>query len=1022
MSSRNRAHGPTPARAQASRWMVAAAVAAAISGGAFAPAFAAEEDALDEVTVTGSRIQRRDLTAASPIVTVGTQTLENSSTTAVESVLQQLPQFVPGGNQFVSGAQAGAAQTPGIATLNLRGLGPNRNLVLIDGRRPQPANATLVVDINTIPQGAIQSVEVITGGASAVYGPDAIAGVTNFILKRDFEGLEVDAHYGVTEQGDGAEQRISALMGMNSGDGRGNVMVSVDWTKRDGVFQRDRDFYVDGWRDPNNPGGDFIQTAGTASGVFAGLPRNDPSQAAICAVLGLAPTCTVPSRTTADIRFNTDGSAFTQPGGFGYNGPIDSLDAGRFTMVNRLANGNLDQKYTTQYASTPLERHSLFLRGTYDISDSITAMVQANYSNNQVTTRGNFAPAVTTWSVPVPRDGRALPAELNQLLDSRVTTTAGTGPNAPWVLFQVPNYFGPLTADNSSNVWQIMAGLEGKLPIKDWTWEAYYSRGDTATLSETPTPSLQRYAMLVAAANFGRNANITAPPPGVLGGRGYALRCTTGLPIFQEFTPSQDCLDSITTNTRQVTELSQDIFEANMQGGAFALPAGELRFAAGVTYRKNDFRFDPGYPDEQILDNPIGLFASNSTEGSTNVKEVYAEFLVPVIDKVELELGYRLSDFNTAGKESTYKGLFTWKAMDQLTFRGGYNFATRAPNTAELFTGPTLLVVPFPEGDYCSVTTQSPLGNVVGNPNRARVQALCQALIGNTTTAFTANPNAFSRPGGPAFFPLEIETTQGNPNVGPETGQTWTLGAVFSEPFGLDNLSVTIDAYRIKVTDAISPISSTTVYNRCFDPALNPTFSVTQEFCQLIRRNPNTGDREETKAAYSNLGTIQTQGVDLAVGWNTDIGPGNFGVNTTLSWLDYYEYQPVAGAVTNDATGTLDQGGQYDYRLLTNFNYRLSALNLGLQWRHLPSVDSAAKGIVPNTTQLGTGSYDVFGLTASYELGSKVTLRAGIDNVLDEEPPALNRIPGGDSNTDQTNASFYDILGRRFFAGVKVRF
>ena len=141
------------------------------------------------------------------------------------------------------------------------------------------------------------------------------------------------------------------------------------------------------------------------------------------------------------------------------------------TMVNRLANGNLDQKYTTQYASTPLERHSLFLRGRYDITDSITALVQANYSNNQVTTRGNFAPAVTVWSVPVPRDGRALPAELNQLLDSRTQQfTAGgapianTGPNAPWVLFQVPNYFGPLTADNTNNVWQVMAGLEGKLP------------------------------------------------------------------------------------------------------------------------------------------------------------------------------------------------------------------------------------------------------------------------------------------------------------------------------------------------------------------------------------------------------------------------------------------------------------------------------------------------------------------------------------------------------------------------------
>jgi outer membrane receptor protein involved in Fe transport len=1000
---------------------VSTAVAAAVAGAFSLPAVAAEEEGeeLAEVTVTGSRIIRRDLTAGSPIVTVSTQTFENSSTTALESVLQQMPQFVPGGNQFVSGAQAGAAQTPGIASLNLRGLGPNRNLVLLDGRRPQPANATLVVDVNTIPQGAIQGVEIITGGASAVYGPDAIAGVTNFILKKDFEGLEVDAHYGVTQEGDGAERRVSALMGMNSASGRGNIMLSLDWTKREGVLQRDRDFYVDGWRDANNPGGDFIQAPGTASGVFAGVARNDPAQATVCGILGLPSTCTSPPAGTVDVRFNADGTAFTQPGSAGYTGPLGALDAGRYSMVTRLANGNLDQKYTTQYISTPLERHSLFLRGRYDITDNTTAFVQGTYSHNEVQTRGNFAPAVTVWSVPVPRDGRALPAELTQLLNSR------TRPNDPWVLFQVLDYFGPLKANNTSNVWQVMAGLQGKMPIKDWTWEAYYSRGDTATLSETPTPSLQRYAQLIAAPNFGLNANITAPPAGVLAGRGYALKCTTGLPVFQEFTPSADCLNSIQTRTRQITELSQDIFEATIQGGAFNLPAGEVRFAGGLSYRKNDFRFDPGYPVEQINDNPIGLFASNSTMGSTNVKEIYGEFLVPVIHNLELELGYRLSDFNTAGKVHTYKGLFTWKALDQVTFRGGYNFATRAPNTAELFTGPTLLVVPFPEGDYCSVTTLSPLGNVASNPNRARVQALCEAIIGNTTTAFSANPNAFSRPGGPAFFPLEIETTQGNPNVGPEKGRTWTLGAVISEPFGLENFTFTVDAYRIKVTDAIAPISSTTVYNRCFDPALNPTFSVTQQYCQLIRRNPTTGDREETKAAYSNLGTIETQGYDIAVAWNKDIGPGNFSVNSTLSLLDYYRYQPVAGAVTNDATGTLDQGGQYDYRLLTNLGYNWNAFNVGLQWRFLPSVDSAAKGIVPTTPQQGTGAYSVFGLTGSYEVG-RVTIRAGIDNLLDRNPSALNFTPGttanpmGDSNRDNTNPSFYDSLGRRFFMGVKV--
>ena len=171
---------------------------------------------------------RRDLTAPSPIVTVSEETFENTSATSMEATLEKLPAFKPGGNQFLSGAQSGPTTTPGAATLNLRGLGANRNLVLVDGRRPQPANAALVVDINTIPQAAVQGVEVITGGASAVYGPDAIAGVTNFLLKRDFEGLDLDVQTGITEQGDGAETRVGILMGMNSGNGRGNMMVGID--------------------------------------------------------------------------------------------------------------------------------------------------------------------------------------------------------------------------------------------------------------------------------------------------------------------------------------------------------------------------------------------------------------------------------------------------------------------------------------------------------------------------------------------------------------------------------------------------------------------------------------------------------------------------------------------------------------------------------------------------------------------------------------------------------------------------
>ena len=349
MSSHSVAARPVLSRASSTRWLVSAAVAAAVAGSSFSlPSFAAEEE-LAEVTVTGSRIVRRDLDAASPVVTVSTEQFDRSSTTSLETTLNQLPQFAPAGSQFVSGAQSGPTSTPGAATLNLRGIGANRNLVLIDGRRPQPANASLVVDINTIPQAAIQGVEVITGGASAVYGPDAIAGVTNFLLKRDFEGLSLDVQTGITQEGDGSDTKVSALLGMNSSSGKGNIMVGLDYAKRGAVFQRDRDFFVDGWRDTRNAGGDFIQRAGyVATGA-------NPSQAAVNTVLpvaGVAPT--------SIFYFNSDGSAFVGQNAIGYTGPFGQLSPGqgnnvydRDDMMTLQASGQLDQRYTTAHLSTP---------------------------------------------------------------------------------------------------------------------------------------------------------------------------------------------------------------------------------------------------------------------------------------------------------------------------------------------------------------------------------------------------------------------------------------------------------------------------------------------------------------------------------------------------------------------------------------------------------------------------------------------------------------------------------------------
>jgi iron complex outermembrane recepter protein len=1025
------------------RHRLALAISAAVGSSAYAQDQAAPQAGVEEITVTGSRIVRRDLTAPSPIVTVDANNFATTSSTSIESVLNDLPQFVPAGTQFSAfDIQPGATNSSGAATLNLRGMGTNRNLVLIDGRRAQPVNAALIVDVNTIPSAAIESVEIITGGASAVYGPDALAGVTNFKLRDDFEGVEFNMRGSEAAEGDGAETSFNLLVGMNSNDGRGNILVDLDRTSRAAIYQRDRDFYVNGWLDPANPGGQFMQMRSYGANEGANLPGgvNRPSQAAVDAIFaryGVAPGVV---GNTSEFRFNEDGTAFVTQGGFGYNGPLNCLSGcGPYTMTKRLTNGNLDQMGVDGLLQAPLDRTSLFLKGNYEIGDRLSVFAQANFANIEVLTNGGIPPAITVWQSPVPRDGRTLPADLNALLNSR---TGPSGVNGPWSLYQVLDYNGPIQQKNTSDVWQALVGLEGEIG-ENTTWEAYISNGQTdIENANSRMPSLQRYQFLIQQPNFGRGGPfIFNPATSMIGsGRGYGITCPTGLPVFQNFTPSQSCLDGIDTFQIAKSVLDQQIAEFNLQSSWLDLPGGEIGYAVGASYRRNEYQFSPGNPFSMLTDNPIGLFASAPTGGETDVMEYYGEVLLPIVDRLDVELGYRYSDFNTAGGQETFKALFTLQATDRISLRGGRQYATRAPNTAELFTAPTQIVVGHPDGDPCSVTTRSPWGNVAtagsgspapNNPNRAQVVALCRALIGNSNSGFdtqtysvtgVAGPLGFHRQN-PAFFPLEIELRQGNPRVGPETGITYTFGAVFDGLFGADNLTITADLYQIHMKDAISPIAAYIVYNNCFNwnGQTNPTYDVNNPSCRMIRRNASSGDREEVDAPFSNLGIIETQGLDLNVNWRADFGPGTFGVNSVMSFLDEYKYQAAPGDRIIDATGTLDQGGMYDLQALTNFSYSWERLTVGLGWRYLDAIKNAAAASSPTTTILGTGSYNMFNANAAFDW-EKYTVRFGIDNLLDEDPRIIGTNPGVDTNSDNTLPALYDVVGRRFFVGFTARF
>jgi outer membrane receptor protein involved in Fe transport len=668
-----------------------------------------------------------------------------------------------------------------------------------------------------------------------------------------------------------------------------------------------------------------------------------------------------------------------------------------------------------------------------------------------VTTRGGYPPAITVWSAPIPLDGKhPMPAALQQLLASRTYDPDGTGPLKagdptgataaadPWTVFRVLDFLpGPNQVETNSNVYQIMAGVDGHLPNRDWTWEAYFSTGNTTVDNVNfNTPSLQRYQTLIAGQNWGTGTFTS--------GRNYAQTCTTGLPIFTSTPVTQDCVDAIDTRGKAQTKLGQDIVEANLQGKLIDMKSGEMRFSAGVTNRKNSFSYDPINDIANVSDNPIGLFASNHTIGSTEVSELYGELLVPATKRLNFELGYRYSDYDTqTNKVGTYKTLFDWSATDKMRVRGGFQRATRAPNTAELFQGQTLLVVPFAPSDPCSYTfdhgdqpgTHLTWGNTAANTTtRLQVQQLCQALIDNSdadptnnglsrfTTAGTAAANTFSRIS-PAFFPLEIEIQKGNPNVGPETADTWTLGLVFNGPGSFENLTASVDLYNVSIQDAIAPVNSLFVYQQCFNAngVSNPTLSYNDPggWCKLIGRNVTTGERANVQALFVNSGTLETAGVDLAINWRT----GPFYVNSLLTYLDKYDVQDVKNGAVVHVAGTFDRGGQFDYKMNTTFGYNFTGgkANVGLTWRYLPSIKDESASRNPATTVYGVGSYQEFGLFAGYTLNEKMQMRMGIDNLADKAPPIYGYTVA-DHNAEITRADYYDVLGRRFYAGIKISF
>ena len=1079
----------------------ASMAAPAFGQGGDAPA--AEGAGGGTIVVTGSRIARPDYTATSPIVSVDSELLEQSTSVSLEANLNKLPQFSPALTQFDTGdIQPNANSTPGASTISLRQMGANRNLVLLDGRRATPINGTGVIDINSIPSAAIQRVEIITGGASSTYGADAVGGVVNFILKDDFTGVDFDSQVSFSPQGGGEEYRFSGLVGSSLESGRGSVLLGMEYYKRQSLHRQDRKSYRRASADPLVPGDEFflndnyLGTAGTnpfgqdvLNAMFPGAPVDIP--------------------TNAPIYLNDDGSLWlnssTTVDGVYY--PLLLNYQGGFRDGHKLVDtGILEQNNADRLLSSPQERYSFFAKGDYEINDWVSFVGQAYFARTQtnslsfntvllgstateipyddeIYTGSPFAPDSADFKISsILPDGTThpdflpggrfglncaptggctnkevfpVPANIAALLDSRAD------PDAPWLANYSLQDFGRRGSNNHNNTFQIQLGFEGQVPGTDFTWDVIASHGETVAKTDlTGLISIERFRTIATSPNFGQNFTAI----GNNGARyGSTANCTTGLNPLMRGTPfSADCDMATSADAQFENRISQSLIEANLQGGLFELPAGQLRFALGGQYRKNSIQFtsDSSAFEGSSFYETIITFPQASTEGSTSVREIYGELFVPVlsnlpfIEELNLDLGYRYSDYDSVGGIGTYKLNAEWAPTHWLRFRGGYQKASRAPNLGELFTARTNELLNANDGDPCSLmndTSPNRYGNYSANPDlnpntAALVQSLCRQMMGADGAAQYYQDGRTDYLQGPQFFTSLLAGAEG---LREETAKTYTIGAVIgdlSDSPWLRRFRMSVDYYNIKLTDGISRQGIDSVLRQCFTTQFNPNFELNAA-CERIERDQVDGSQAVVVVNFDNQGAVETAGIDVQMDWGLtfeDVGigiPGTFSTNVNFNYLDKFATTPDQIAVPlTDYAGTLGpdlanavgtQSGSYRWKLFTRFNYAVGPATLSLQWQHKPAVKSVQSATDTSTNIAGAPAYSLFNLTGSYQVRDNFRFRFGVDNLFDKAPPYVGyrlddvlgdgTLPFGRAGNPYS-PNHYDVLGRRFFVGANVTF
>ncbi|WP_298399959.1 TonB-dependent receptor [Sphingobium sp.] len=902
----------------------------------------------DVIVVTGSRIARRNLDTPAPIAVVGQEEFKLSGTVNVEQVINTLPQVIPGTTSFSNNPGGG------VSTLNLRGLGETRTMVLVNGRRWMFYDASQLVDLNTIPTFLLQDVNVVTGGASAVYGSDALAGVVDFTLRKDLVGVEAGAQYNLTGEGDGRRYEAYIAFGTELGDGRGHATVYGEYYNRSSIMQSARGF------------------------SFEALGENGDS------------TALVPggSSTTPNGRFTSTlssancptGNVFCSPGAYftapGVSRPRTGADLYNYAPDN--------------YLMVPQERYLMGGYADYEVVDGHTAYTEVTFVNNRVANELAPTPVTGTFNVNIDAVSPFLSA--SDIAALRQLDTAGTGV-VPLSVQRRVNETGSRNSLDERNAFRFLVGMRGAVTDKI-NYDVYYSYARTRN-SNVQAGNISRSA-------FQRGLDGTDP----------------AINIFGPGTLTTAMVDQISILAQNGDVSTLQVANASLSGSLFNFGMGgdDVGFAFGGEYRKMASEF---IPDTALSSGDvIGFNAGDPTAGSYNVKELFAELRVPIaahqpgIELLEVTGAGRYSDYSlgNVGSVWTYAAGATYAPIRDITFRGQYARAVRAPNVSELFGGQA---VGFPQAvDPCSQASAA---------TDATIRDLCIA---------TGVPAAAVGTEGLQINPQIQGLFGGNPNLREETSDSYTAGVVLRPSF-VPGLTITADWYNIKVKNSISTFGGG--LGNTLDLCYNQIQDINSAYCQVFVGSRNAlgqFDGEVPPAILNaNIGKLEVEGIDVELNYSKPLdfallGDGQSRIN--FNFMGTYTIKNNVTPVSdlpdqvNECAGrfgTLACGNPTPkYKWTSRLSWIDGPLTTSFRWRHLSSVrddDDLTDYFVEKIP-----SYDQFDLSFSLDVTETFNMSMGMNNMFNKKPKIL----GFNQEQANTYPGTYDVLGRDFFVSGRLKF